>query len=252
MPGLWVTPLPGTGTRAGAQSGGGARHYQGASVAGLAGVSWLAPASGTLPVKLAIQVPWLGSRFSLKASSTLEGVEVKAPDPIGKVARTNCALVGGDRDEVGAPGQLALRYGDEIPGLFRLGDGLAGEVLLGGGHLQILQRALMSGEPCARGAVSPWLDFIGDQMAPALKQQGEGSRGVNRRAVEQHQCPDRRTGSVRGGSAQCGLFCVAQRPESGWDIAFEQQGGGGFHAHPGWVLGTEESSPCRRRCPASI
>ncbi|MAX55254.1 MAG: TIGR02099 family protein [Alcanivoracaceae bacterium] len=202
------------------------------------GFPWLAPASGTLPVKLAVQVPWQGSRFSLKASSTLEGVEVKAPDPIGKGAGQTVPL-SVEIETKGRAQQLALRYGDEIRGLFRLGDGLAGEVLLGGGHLQVPATGLNVRGTLRKGAVSPWLDFIGDQMAPALKQQGAGAGASSAGLLNNINVQIGELDLFGVAVPNAGLSVLPR--DQGWDIALSSKAvAGSMHIPDGFSVRGEQ------------
>ena len=99
------------------------------------GFDWLRPLSGTLPLGLKIQVPWRGTPFSLQAASSMKGVAVAAPAPLGKSAGQTRPLdirLAGEGRELG----LRMQYGADLRARFRLGDRLGGDVLVGPGQLR--------------------------------------------------------------------------------------------------------------------
>ncbi|HBT06887.1 MAG TPA: hypothetical protein DEB22_10775, partial [Alcanivorax sp.] len=50
------------------------------------GMDWPVPVSGRLPLELDLGMPWRGMPLRVEARSTLEGVKVDAPAPLGKSA----------------------------------------------------------------------------------------------------------------------------------------------------------------------
>lgn len=128
------------------------------------GLDWLSPASGTLPVNLILNLPWHGSPFSLQADSNLQGVAVKAPAPLGKVAseaRPSRLIVDGDN--------LDFRYDGVGRGHIRLGQHFAGALRLGAGAPPPLpQRGLDIEGRVDHASAGPWLDFI-TGLVPANK-----------------------------------------------------------------------------------
>ena len=137
---------------------------------------WLAPASGTLPLELDLAMPWRGSPFRLEGRSTLEGVKVDAPAPLGKAAnqaRTSRLVW----RQSGGANQVSVSYGQVGKGSFYLSKKLAGSVRLGGGKLPEMpaQGLNIEGRVAAASAAS-WLDFIGD-LAPSGAGNNSGSGG---------------------------------------------------------------------------
>jgi len=139
---------------------------------------WLAPASGTLPLELDLAMPWRGNAFRLEGRSTLEGVKVDAPAPLGKAAnqaRTSRLVW---RQQRGG-NQISASYGGVGEARFWLGDGLAGAVRLGGGELPTMPpRGLTIEGRVASANAGQWLDFIGG-LTPAdgAAQGGDGGAG---------------------------------------------------------------------------
>ena len=130
------------------------------------GFNWLAPASGSLPLALTIQVPWQGTPFALHATSSLKGVTVKAPAPLGKSAAQTRALT---LDLTGNGQRLGLQYGDVVRGAFALGETVRGDLRLGAGTPRIPASGIDVHGRLARASVEPWIDFVSDQLAPAME-----------------------------------------------------------------------------------
>ena len=198
------------------------------------GFPWLAPVSGKVPVELAIQVPWQGSAFSLKASSSMKGVRVDAPAPLGKQTEQRVPFTVSIEPR-GQAQQLTLGYGDEIRGRFRLGGELAGDVLLGGGHLQVPAMGINVRGALHKASVSPWLDFIGDQMAPAFKSQEQGAGSSTAGLLN----------SIKVQIGELDLFGVAVPSaalsvlprDSGWDLALSSEAvAGSMHIPDGFSI----------------
>ncbi|GAA5111297.1 YhdP family protein [Alloalcanivorax gelatiniphagus] len=151
---------------------------------------WLAPASGTLPLELELAMPWQGRPFRLEGRSTLEGVKVDAPAPLGKPANQ----ARGSRlvwRQQGRAKQLTVFYGDLGEGRFVLGDNsLAGALRLGGGDLPTMPaRGLNIEGRVARASAADWLDFIGnltpagDPGRPGSKKGGNGASDLINRVT---------------------------------------------------------------------
>lgn len=128
------------------------------------GLGWLSPASGTLPVNLILNLPWHGSPFSLQADSSLRGMAVDAPAPLGKVAsesRPSRLTLDGRN--------LEFRYGGVGRGHIRLGSPFAGAVRLGSGAPPPLPaRGLDIEGWVGQANAANWLDFV-TRMVPAAK-----------------------------------------------------------------------------------
>lgn len=123
---------------------------------------WLAPASGTLPLELDLAMPWQGRAFRLEGRSTLQGVKVDAPAPLGKPAdeARGSRLVWRQQ---GQRKDVSVFYGQVGEGRFRLGEPLAGALRFGGGELPPLPaRGLTIEGRVARASAADWLDFIGN------------------------------------------------------------------------------------------
>ena len=138
------------------------------------GFNWLAPASGSLPLALTIQVPWQGTHFALHATSSLKGVTVKAPAPLGKSAAQTRALT---LDLTGNGQRLGLQYGDVVRGAFALGETVRGDLRLGAGTPRIPASGIDVHGRLARASVEPWIDFVSDQLAPAMEDNTSDSGG---------------------------------------------------------------------------
>ncbi|MFP1679654.1 YhdP family protein [Alloalcanivorax sp. C16-2] len=138
---------------------------------------WMAPASGTLPLELDLAMPWGGNAFRLEGRSTLEGVKVDAPAPLGKAAsqaRTSRLVW---RQRSGA-NQVSVFYGQIGEARFRLGDSLAGAVRLGGGELpEMPARGLTIEGRVARADAASWLDFVSGLTPAGAGQNGSGGEG---------------------------------------------------------------------------
>ncbi|MCG8392935.1 MAG: TIGR02099 family protein [Pseudomonadales bacterium] len=140
------------------------------------GFDWLRPLSGTLPLGLKIQVPWRGTPFSLQAASSMKGVAVAAPAPLGKSAGQTRPLdirLAGEGRELG----LRMQYGADLRARFRLGDRLGGDVLVGPGQLRAPGDGVAIRGRLERAVSGDWVDFIGDQLVPALQGESGGSTG---------------------------------------------------------------------------
>lgn len=137
------------------------------------GFSWLAPLSGELPLGLTVQVPWQGTPFSLRAVSSMKGITVDAPAPLGKAAQETRPL---DIRLSNPGGRLALEmaYGSLLRGAFRVDGMLRGDLLFGNGPLQVPADGVQVRGRLAQASVEPWIDFIGNRLVPSLKT-GSGS-----------------------------------------------------------------------------
>ncbi|ASK34935.1 TIGR02099 family protein [Alcanivorax sp. N3-2A] len=155
------------------------------------GFDWLSPVSGTLPLELDLGMPWQGSPFRLEARSTLKGVAVKAPAPLGKSA----SQVRGSQLSLstrGGGGEVRFSYGDLGQGRVRLGQPLAGAIRFGDGALPGMPARGLAIEGRANTAsAADWIEFVTGLM-PATgtgapgggAQQGSGGRDlINRVAL---------------------------------------------------------------------
>lgn len=147
------------------------------------GFDWLQPASGTLPVELDLGMPWRGSPFHLEARSTLKGVAVDAPVPLGKAANqargSELALSTGP-----GAGQVSFHYGDVGQGRVRLGEPLAGTLRFGGGALPAMPaRGLAIEGNTDRASAADWIEFVAGMMSPpqgAAASTGKGGAASGR------------------------------------------------------------------------
>lgn len=135
------------------------------------GMDWPVPVSGRLPLELELGMPWQGMPLRVEARSTLAGVKVEAPAPLGKNADT----VRGSRLvwRAGREQSLSVHYGEVARGRFRTGDSFAGALGLGGVTPPALpeQGVVIEGRVDRASAIE-WLDFV-----KGLKQAGEQGSG---------------------------------------------------------------------------
>ena len=146
------------------------------------GFPWLAPLSGQLPLGLTVQIPWQGTAFSLRAASSLKGITVDAPAPLGKSAQATRPL----DIRLSNPGgrlSLELDYGGLLQGAFRMDKRLRGDLLLGSGSLQLPDEGVQVRGRLAQASVEPWIDFIGDRLMPSLKASRGGSTGTGQASL---------------------------------------------------------------------
>lgn len=131
------------------------------------GFPWLAPLSGALPLGLTVQIPWQGTPFSLRAASSMKGISVDAPAPLGKAAQETRPL---DIRLSKPDGRLVLKmtYGSLLRGAFRVGGKVRGDLLFGDGSLQVPADGVQVRGRLARASVEPWIDFIGNRLVPSL------------------------------------------------------------------------------------
>ncbi len=139
-------------------------------------MDWPLPVSGRLPLELELGMPWRGMPLRVEARSTLEGVAVDAPAPLGKSAGTvrGSELIW----RAGREQRLSVRYGDVARGRFRTGDHFAGALGLGGvAPPDLPEQGLVIEGRAERANASEWLDFVrglngggsgGGRAAPAL------------------------------------------------------------------------------------
>ncbi len=144
------------------------------SVRNWLGFDWLAPASGSLPLAMAIQVPWQGSSFALHATSSLKGVTVKAPVPLGKKASQsrNLAL-----DLTNNGQHLSLQYDDTVRGAFALNETVRGGLRLGVGTPHIPASGIDVQGRLARASAQAWIDFVSNELVPAMDSNASGGGG---------------------------------------------------------------------------
>ncbi|MEP5287638.1 MAG: AsmA-like C-terminal region-containing protein, partial [Alloalcanivorax venustensis] len=122
-------------------------------------VDWPVPVTGRLPLELDLGMPWRGMPLRVEARSTLEGIKVDAPAPLGKSAGT----VRGSRLVWRAGGEqsLSVNYGEVARGRFRTGDAFAGALGLGGVAPPALpERGLVIEGRAERARATEWLDFV--------------------------------------------------------------------------------------------
>jgi len=115
--------------------------------------------TGRLPLELDLGMPWRGMPLRVEARSTLEGIKVDAPAPLGKSAGT----VRGSRLVWRAGGEqsLSVNYGEVARGRFRTGDAFAGALGLGGVAPPALpERGLVIEGRAERARATEWLDFV--------------------------------------------------------------------------------------------
>lgn len=150
------------------------------------GFEWLRPLSGTLPVELDFGMPWQGHPFRLEARSTLKGVAVKAPAPLGKPAAQvrSAELTLSTRR---APGEISFRYGEVGQGRVRLGTPLAGTIRFGRGALPAMpERGLAIEGRAPRANAADWVEFVTGMMSPtaaARQARGEGKSTTARELI---------------------------------------------------------------------
>lgn len=151
------------------------------------GFDWLRPLSGTLPVELDFGMPWQGHPFRLEARSTLKGVAVQAPAPLGKAAgqvRGSTLTLSTRR----APGEISFRYGDVGQGRVRLGTPLAGTIRFGGGSLPAMPgRGLAIEGRTPQANAADWIEFVTGMMAPpaaAREAPGDSDRATARALID--------------------------------------------------------------------
>ena len=122
-------------------------------------IDWPMPVSGQLPVELDLGMPWRGMPLRLEARSTLKGVKVDAPAPLGKSAATirGSKLVW----RAGQGQNLSVTYGNVAQGRFRTSGDFAGTLGLGGlTPPPMPEQGLVIEGRAERAAATQWLDFI--------------------------------------------------------------------------------------------
>ena len=131
------------------------------------GFPWLKPLSGQLPLGLTVQIPWQGTPFSLRAASSMKGITVDAPAPLGKSAQATRPL---DIRLSNPGGRLALdmEYGGLLRGALRIDKRVRGDLLVGSGTLQVPAEGIQVRGRLANASVEPWIDFIGNRLVPSL------------------------------------------------------------------------------------
>ncbi|MED5388344.1 MAG: YhdP family protein [Pseudomonadota bacterium] len=141
------------------------------------GFAWLAPLKGELPLGLTVQVPWQGTDFSLRAASSMKGVTVDVPAPLGKKAQQTRPL----DIRLRSPGNrlaLDLDYGGGLlRGVFQIDKSMRGDLLLGAGSLALPADGIQVRGRLAQASVEPWIDFIGNQLVPSLESETRGVAG---------------------------------------------------------------------------
>lgn len=127
---------------------------------GWLGFDWLRPVSGTLPLDLTVNLPWHGAPFSLQGNSSLKGVKVAAPAPLGKAAaETRPSQL--TLSKAGANGDLDFRYGHVGRGHLSLGQPLTGGLRFGpGAPPPAPPRGLDIEGRVGQLDAARWLDFI--------------------------------------------------------------------------------------------
>jgi uncharacterized protein (TIGR02099 family) len=140
------------------------------------GFAWLEPLSGQLPLGLTVQIPWQGTPFSLRAASSMKGVTVDAPAPLGKSAGSTRPL---DIRLSNPGGRLAmnLEYGGLLRGALRIDKRIQGDLLLGSGTLQVPSEGIQVRGQLAEISAEPWIDFIGNRLVPSLNAGSGGGVG---------------------------------------------------------------------------
>ncbi|EKF74164.1 hypothetical protein A11A3_10107 [Alcanivorax hongdengensis A-11-3] len=137
------------------------------------GFPWLEPVTGQMPLGITVDVPFHGGDFAVRAVSSMKGVSVNVPAPLGKGADETRPLDVHFRD-AGAARQLTVSYGDQLSGAFRLGSSVAGELLLGPGKPVVPERGVAVHGQVAAASVEPWLDYLSDRLIPAFSGGGDG------------------------------------------------------------------------------
>lgn len=122
-------------------------------------MDWPMPVSGRLPLELDLGMPWRGMPLRVEGRSTLQGVKVDAPAPLGKSAET----IRGSRVvwRAGREPSLSIDYGEVAQGRFRTGDVFAGALGLGGVKPPALpEQGLVIEGRAERATATEWLDFV--------------------------------------------------------------------------------------------
>ncbi len=133
------------------------------------GFAWLAPASGDMPVEMALDVPWKGSSFALRAHSSLQGVVIDAPAPLGKKAELEGSLDLEIRGE-GSRQNLYLDYNNLWRGRIAIGESpVRGDVVAGAGSLVLPESGISLRGQLAEANASDWIEFVSEQMVPAFE-----------------------------------------------------------------------------------
>ncbi|MDX1802891.1 MAG: YhdP family protein [Alcanivorax sp.] len=142
------------------------------------GFKWLEPLTGTMPLGLKVEVPWQEHPFSLQAVSSLKGVTVAVPAPLGKAADETRPLQVSLSDQ-GKWQRLTVHYGDQLNGVFRLGQSVDGELLLGAGQPSIPARGIAVRGRVGQAAMEPWLDYLSNRLIPAFDDNAGPSAAVD-------------------------------------------------------------------------
>ena len=133
------------------------------------GFAWLSPVSGSLPLELTLDVPWKGSPFALRAFSSLKGVAVDAPAPLGKPAKQESSLSMEIRGE-GTRQSLYLDYDSLWRSRIALGQTpVRGDVVVGPGSLVLPESGISLRGQLADAQAGAWINFISGQMVPAFE-----------------------------------------------------------------------------------
>ncbi|MZR64247.1 YhdP family protein [Alcanivorax sp. DP30] len=141
------------------------------------GFAWLTPVSGEMPVEMTLDVPWKDSPFALRAHSSLRGVAVDAPAPLGKTARQESSLDVEIRGE-GTRQNLYLDYDNLWRGRIALGQTpVRGDVVVGPGRLVLPESGISLRGELAEADSAAWIDFISEQMVPAFDSSDSGASG---------------------------------------------------------------------------
>ncbi len=142
------------------------------------GFDWLSPVSGTVPVDITMSMPWRGRGFHLEASSSLRGVAVNAPAPLGKSADSSRRLwlsLDPERQD------LRVEYAGVGRGRIRIGDPVAGVIRLGEGDLPNMpSRGVTFLGHVDRADANAWMEFIGSLAGGGA---GGGQNALVNRAV---------------------------------------------------------------------
>ncbi|MQX54911.1 YhdP family protein [Alcanivorax sediminis] len=140
------------------------------------GFAWLSPASGDMPLEMTMDIPWKETGFALRAHSSLRGVAVDAPAPLGKKADTESSLDVEIRGE-GSRQNLYLDVGNLWRGRMAIGQTpLRGDVVVGAGSLTLPESGISLRGQLARANAADWIDFISEKMVPAFERDpGEAS-----------------------------------------------------------------------------
>ena len=186
------------------------------------GFAWLSPASGQMPVSMTMDIPWKGSPFALRGHSSLLGVAVEAPAPLGKRADDEGSLDMEIRGE-GPRQNLYLDYGNLWRGRIALGETpVRGDVVVGSDRLMLPESGISLRGQLANADSGAWIDFISEKMVPAFEaSDGETSGGESQASISKV--------SLR--IAQLDLFGVGVNNASlsvlpagnGWDLALSSR-----------------------------